>query len=175
MRRHFTTLSTQEALRIAIFVEERNARIYRQFSELFGGFPDADSREIAAVFAEMAAEEVSHGDQLEQRYIRRFGEAPCAIKAEDVPDLVELPRLPDGNIFAIARSGVSPAPQTQGLAIALAAEEGASRFYRHLAETADEPEFGEFYAELAQFESEHVDELRRRMKLAQDAVLGQSA
>jgi rubrerythrin len=175
MKRYFTSLSTQEALRIAIFVEERNARIYRQFAELFGAFPDADSREIAEVFAEMAAEEVNHGDQLERRYIRRFGKSPCAITADEVPDTVELPQLPDGNIFAIVRSGVSPAPRAEGLAVALAAEEGAMRFYQHLAELADEPEFGRFYAELADFEGEHVEELRRQMKLAQEAALRESA
>jgi rubrerythrin len=175
MKRHFTSLNTQEALRVAIFVEERNARIYRQFAELFGGFPDVDSREIAAVFAEMAAEEVSHGAQLENRYRQHFGQAPCEITAEEVEDLVELPHFPDGNIFAISRAGVSAAPRMQGLAIALAAEEGAVRFYERLAEIAEEPEFGEFYADLARFEAEHVAELRRKMKLAQDAVLGESA
>ena len=35
MRRTFASLNAQEALHVAIFIEERNAAIYRRFAEMF--------------------------------------------------------------------------------------------------------------------------------------------
>jgi rubrerythrin len=172
-KRDFASLTTQEALRVAMFIEARNARIYEQFAELFGSFQDADSRTIADVFSEMAEEEYMHGTVLQERYTERFGDAACPITADEVEDLVELPHVPDGNIFAIARAGASTVPSTQGLAIALAAEEGALRFYRRLAELTEEPELATFYAELAHFEAEHVGDLRRKMEIARQSVSGE--
>ena len=48
MKREFASLSAQEALHVAIFVEERNADIYREFAEMFAEFRDPPSLEIAA-------------------------------------------------------------------------------------------------------------------------------
>ena len=43
MKREFASLSAQEALHLAIFIEERNGGLYRQFAELFKDFGDRDS------------------------------------------------------------------------------------------------------------------------------------
>ena len=48
MKRDFASLSAQEALHVAIFIEERNAEIYHQFAEMFAEFRDPESLEIAA-------------------------------------------------------------------------------------------------------------------------------
>src|SRR6516164_7254022 len=61
MKRDFASLSTQEALHVAIFIEERNAEIYHQFAEMFAEFRDPESLEIAAAFWDMATEERKHG------------------------------------------------------------------------------------------------------------------
>jgi rubrerythrin len=158
-KRFFASLSTPEALCVAISVETRNARLYRQYADLFGAFGNRDSQEISSVFREMAEEESAHEAELQERYGDRFGDMPCSVTAEDVVDLIELPRVPDGSIFAIARAGAAIMPASQALAIAFAAEEGAYRFYRRLAETCDDPD-------LAQFEAEHVEQMRFRLNLA---------
>ena len=82
MKRDFASLTAQEALHVAIFIEERNAEIYHQFAEMFAGFRDDDSLEIASTFWDMAAEERRHGTELQQRYFDRYGTRPCAITAE---------------------------------------------------------------------------------------------
>jgi rubrerythrin len=169
-KRYFATLTTQEALHVALLIEARNARIYQQFAELFGSFSDQDSQAIAAVFTEMAEEEEAHGAELQARYVARYGEAECDVTPDDVQDLVELPRVPDGSIFAIARAGAATAPRTQALAIALATEEGALRFYVRMAETTDDPELNLLYQELGRFEGEHVYELRKRITQARNSV-----
>ena len=43
MKREFASLSAQEALHVAIFIEERNAEIYREFAEMFAEFRDPES------------------------------------------------------------------------------------------------------------------------------------
>ncbi len=62
MNREFASLTPQEGLHVAIFIEERNAQLYRQFAELFAEFKDPESLEIASVFVDMAQEERSHGE-----------------------------------------------------------------------------------------------------------------
>jgi rubrerythrin len=164
-KRHFASLSTQEALHVAIVVEARNANLYQAYAELFRSLPGSDTGEIASVFYEMAAEEVVHRSELQGRYAVRFGNMPCDLTEDEIRELIELPSLPDGSIFAIARTGATAMPATQVLAIALAAEESAFRFYRYLAETSVDPELAPLYGELAQFEAEHVEELREKMRM----------
>ena len=169
-KRHFASLTAQEALHVALLIEARNARIYQQFAELFASFPDQDSQAIAAVFTEMAEEEEVHGSELQACYAARYGETECGVTPEDVQELVELPRVPDGSIFAIARAGAATAPRAQALAIALATEEGALRFYRGLQEMTEDPELSLLYEELGRFEGEHVRVLRNRITLARQSV-----
>lgn len=174
MKRSFASLTPQEALHIAIFIEERNAEIYRQFAELFRGFADSDSREIANVFAEMAEEERTHGTLLQERYLERYGAEACAVTEQEIRELIELPKLKGGAIFAIARSQATAVPRNHALEVALEAENSAMKYYRYLAETADEPEMRSFYAELASFETDHTDQLRRKIELGNEAIGGTS-
>ena len=59
MTRNFTSLSPQEALQVAIYIEERNAGVYQRFAEMFTEFRDPESLEIAGVFWDMSVEELS--------------------------------------------------------------------------------------------------------------------
>ena len=79
LKRYFASLTPQEALHVAAFIEERNAEIYHQFAELFAEFHDPESLEIASTFWDMAAEERNHGTELQKRYFDRYGTRPCAI------------------------------------------------------------------------------------------------
>ncbi len=175
MKRDFSSLSAQEALHVAIFVEERNSVIYSQFAELFRGFDEREAQEIADVFGDMAEEERQHGTELQERYFERYGSQPCSLTEEDIQDLIEVPQLSDGNIFAIARAGATQAPRSHALAIALKAEETALRFYHRLAQITDDAELCAFYTELSLFETDHVQDLRRQMELALRAADAEQA
>jgi rubrerythrin len=164
MKREFASLTPQEGLHVAIFIEERNAEIYNQFAELFAEFQDEQSLEIAGAFEDMAEEERVHGTQLQERYVERFGSQPCAVTEDDIRDFIEVPRLDSGDIFAIARSSASRAPRIQALQVALAAEESALRYYARLTEITFDPELRVFYGELAEFENDHVAFLQRKLE-----------
>ena len=96
MQRAFASLTPQEALHAAIFIEERNAEIYHRFAEMFTEFRDADSLEIASVFWDMAVEEKRHSSLLQVKYQERYGNASCSLTEEDLQEMIEVPRLEDG-------------------------------------------------------------------------------
>ncbi|HEX9118820.1 MAG TPA: ferritin family protein [Anaerolineae bacterium] len=174
MKREFTSLSPQEALSVAIFVEDRNASLYEHFADLFTEFRDAESFEMAEVFWDMAEEERTHSSQLQDRYFERYGGQTCSIEEDEVRDVIEMPRL-DDQIFAIAKAKVTPVPARNALEIALAAEVAAQRFYRRLAEITPDAEMRTFYKELASFEREHTRDLEHRLHLARTMGKGADA
>ena len=163
MKREFASLTAQEALHVAIFIEERNAEIYHQFAEMFAGFRDAESLEIASTFWEMAAEERNHGTELQKRYFDRYGTRPCAITEDDIRDFIEVPRLESGDIFAISRAKGGRSPRELALEIAIAAEQNALRYYTRLAELTEDAELRQMYREFVDFESDHTDFLQKKV------------
>ena len=163
MKRDFASLNCQEALHVAIFIEERNAEIYHQFAEMFAEFRDPESLEIAATFWDMANEERCHGTSLQKRYFDRYGTAPCAVTEEDISDFIEVPRLENGDIFTISRLKVGRSPRHMALEIAHAAEKNAVRYYTRLAETTEDPELQALYKEFVDFETNHSDWLDKKV------------
>ena len=163
MKREFASLSPQEALHVAIFIEERNAEIYRQFAELFTEFKDSESAEIAQVFWDMAEEERSHGTELQERYFERYGTQACAVTEDEISDLIEVPRLESGEIFAIARSHAARLPSQKALEVALAAEKAALRYYVRLTERTFDPALRALYLELGTFEGNHTSLLEHKL------------
>jgi rubrerythrin len=166
MKREFASLNAQEALHVAIFIEERNAEIYHQFAEMFAEFRDPESLEIAAAFWDMANEERRHGTQLQKRYFDRFGTRPCAVTEEDIQDFIEVPRLENGEIFSISRLRVGRSPRQMALEIAMVAEQNAVRFYTRLSETTEDPELRALYREFVDFEANHSDWLEKKVSEA---------
>lgn len=158
MKRSFASLEAFEALHVAIFIEERNARIYESFAQLFAEFNDRESQSIATVFGDMAEEERRHGSQLQELYGKKFGNQPCALTDADVADVVELPQLQDGE--QLIYGGLTP---RQALEVGLAAERQAQRYYSELAPlTMDAPLRGLFW-ELANLERDHEEFLERKL------------
>lgn len=172
MKREFTSLTSQEALHVAIFIEERNAELYQQFAELFAEFKDPDSLEIAQVFWDMSNEERSHGTMLQERYFERYGTQACVVTEEDICELLEVPKLESGELFAFARGKACIAPRTAALQIALDAEQSALRYYAQLVENTFDRSLRNMYAELANFEADHTEFLRRKLDDAKRAVRG---
>jgi rubrerythrin len=169
-KREFSSLTAQEALHVAIFIEERNAQIYTQFAELFAEFRDAESMQMAEVFWEMAGEERHHGTMLQERYFERYGPHHCVTTEEDIHDLIEVPKLENGEIFAIIRSKTAHYPHYKALEVALAAEESAQRFYSRLVPQTEDEALRRIYRELTEFEDDHSNFLRGKIEMARRAA-----
>jgi rubrerythrin len=170
MKREFSSLTTQEALHVAIFIEERNAEIYQQFAEMFAEFRDPDSLEIAGVFWDMANEERHHGSRLQERYFERFGTRSCTITEDQISDFIEVPRLDNGDIFSITRANLDRAPRHLALDVAISAENSALRYYSRLVEQTPDDDLREFYQELCEFEGDHMRFLVRKKQEAKSAA-----
>jgi rubrerythrin len=161
MKRSFQSLTPQEALHVAIFIEERNAEIYHRFAEMFVSFQDFASLEIAGVLWDMAVEERHHSTLLQARYTALFGLASCSLTHADVQEIIELPQLDDGEIFDSAAAAATA--HHRALMVALSAENQARDYYANLASTAGDPALHALYTELSAFEADHVEFLERRL------------
>lgn len=159
MTRAFSTLSSQEALHVAIFIEERNAAVYHRFAEMFTEFRDAESLEIGSVFWDMAVEEKRHSAILRVKYQERYGSADCSLTEEDLRDLIEVPNLEDGNFFAAGQAS-QMSPRERALQVALAAEKNAHAFYARLLEQTKDGPLRCLYTELSLMEDGHVNYLQ---------------
>lgn len=77
---HFKELNEQQLLALAIWAEEEDGHIYRDFAEsLRADFPSS-----AELFDKMAAEEDGHRHRLIELYRSKFGEHIPLIRREDV-------------------------------------------------------------------------------------------
>lgn len=163
MKRSFSTLNAQEALHVAVFIEERNAELYHRFAEMFVEFRDLESLEIAGVFWDMAVEENRHSTLLQERYSERYGNRACALTEEDLQELIEVPHLEDGDVLGASPEAHGPTPRERALQVALAAEHNARRFYATMAENTYDPVLRKFYRELSEFEGDHVAFLEKKL------------
>ena len=175
MKREFSTLTAQEALHVAIFIEERNAELYGQFAEMFAELKDPESLEIAQVFWDMANEERGHGTRLQEIYFERYGTQACVVTEEDIREMIEVPRLEQSDIFAVARAKGAISPRRTALQIALDSEATALRYYSQLVEKTKDRALRQIYNELAAFEAGHTDFLEKRLAEAKRAVGGTDA
>jgi rubrerythrin len=155
MRPTSASLNPQEALHVAIFIEECNAGIYHRFAEMFTEFRDPDSLEIAGVFWDMAVEEKRHSGVPQEKYQERYGNASCALTEEDLQDMIQVPRLDDGDVFADTATAKENARE-RAVKVALAAEQGAQGYYSRLAEQTKDLHLRRLYNELATMEDGHV-------------------
>jgi len=160
MQRTFASLSAQEALEIAITIAERNAEIYHRFAEMFTEFGDEESLEIASVFWEMAIEERGHQAMLERKHWEQYGTANRSYSEQELVELIEVPRLNEGNVFAID-SDLSG--RQRALQVALRAEISAQQFYSKLVEQAPEGPLRQTYYDLAQIEDGHIAFLEAKL------------
>jgi rubrerythrin len=161
MKRSFQSLSPQEALHVAIFVEERNSDIYFRFAEMFVSFRDFASLEMARALWDMAVEEYHHSSFLQERYIARYGLAACALTEDDILEINELPELMDGVILDSAVDMATA--HDRALRVSLIAENETRGIYAELAQTADDPQLQALCVELFGFEGYHEEFLEREL------------
>ena len=159
MTRAFTSLNPQEALHVAIFIEERNADIYQRFAEMFTEFRDPESLEIASVFWDMSMEERRHSSQLQTRYQERYGNSSCALTEEDLQEMIEVPKLESSELFPAVEIG-QVAARERALKVALGAEKSAQQFYHQLVEQTEDVALRRLYVELSTMEDGHVTYLQ---------------
>jgi rubrerythrin len=159
MTRTFASLSPQEALHVAIFIEERNAEIYQRFAEMFTEFRDPESLEIANVFWDMSVEEKRHSTVLQGRYHEFFGSASCAMTEEDLQEMIEIPKLESGDVFEAAEVAKTSARE-RAIQVALQAEKNAHDFYAGLAKQTTNDALRRLYLELSAMEDGHVTYLQ---------------
>src|SRR5271167_170977 len=159
MQRAFASLNPQEALHVAIFIEERNAGIYQRFAEMFTEFRDPESLEIASVFWDMSVEEKRHSGLLQVRYQERYGNASCALTEEDLQEMIEVPCLDSGDVISAVEMG-PPTARERALKVALDAEKSAQEFYQQLVGQTQDGELRRLYIELATMEDGHVTYLQ---------------
>jgi len=163
MQRTFASLTAQEALGIAISIEERNAEIYHRFAEMFTEFGDEESLEIASVFWEMAVEERGHHALLERKYWEQYGIPERLCTEDELVELIEVPKLDEADVFS---AGGRLSGQQRALQVALQAEVSARQFYGRLVEQTPKNPLRQTYRELAEMEEGHIAFLQA--KLAHD-------
>jgi rubrerythrin len=163
VKRSFTSLNPQEALHVAIFIEERNAEVYHRFAEMFVEFRDSESLEIAGVFWEMAVEEKNHSSLLQNQYMEKYGSSRCALTEEDLIEWIEVPSLEDSDLFTDPREGCTANVRDRALQVALKAELAAQRYYSGLVDSTPEGKLRRLYRELAEMEDGHVAYIQRKL------------
>ncbi len=146
----FAKLALQDALDLAILVEEEAQQRYEEFSKLVGGRYNGDA---ADVFRLMAANEAKHGRQLADRRRRMFQDAPARVHRALLDD-VEAPDRGKPRVFMSAR---------QAMEVALESEEKAHDFYADALAHVKDPEVRRLFEELKAEEKEHQAMLRRHI------------
>lgn len=147
----FTALSLQDALDLAILVEEEARLRYQEFAGQVGGRYPGDA---ADVFAAMAANEAKHGAQLQERRKALFGDAPARVRIDQLDD-AEAPHRGKPRVFMSARQAVE---------VAIEAEQKAEAFFEQAAKAARDAETRALFEELRAEEKEHQKMLRSKLR-----------
>ncbi|MCB2094370.1 MAG: rubrerythrin family protein [Rhodobacteraceae bacterium] len=140
-RRHFSDLSEQEILALAISSEEDDARIYRTYADKLRG----DFAASAEIFDAMAKEEDTHRHWLIERHRARFGDVIPLIRREHVAGFYT--RRP---IWLVENLGLD-----RMRAEAEAMEHDAEAFYRRAAATTTDADTRKLLGDLAAAEARH--------------------
>jgi len=140
-----------ELMALALAMEREAAQRYAEFAD---AMEIHNNVEVAALFRKMATIETGHV----QAIMAQMGwrEAP-AVPSDAWLDAIEGPETPRGD------EGHYLMQPWHALAIALACEERAERFYERLAGMAEEPAVRDAARELQREEREHVTLVRRWM------------
>jgi erythrin-vacuolar iron transport family protein len=139
--KRFADLDEQEILALAISNEEDDNRIYRAFADrLRRDYPDT-----AAIYDQMAEEEVGHRDMLLALHREKFGNCLPLIRRQDVKGFVT--RRP---IWLKQALGLEAARK-----FAEEMEYETARFYRRVAKTARDDSVRQLFSQLAAVEDKH--------------------
>jgi rubrerythrin len=146
----FAKLDLQDALDLAILIEEEAEERYASFTKLVGGRYEGDA---ADVFRMMAANEKKHGEQLAERRKKLFGRKKRRVTLEMLDD-VEAPDRGKPRVFMSPR---------QALEVALEAEEKAYDFYAGALKHVKDKQVKKLFEELKAEEKQHKALLKKRV------------
>jgi len=149
----FATLTLQDALDLAILIEEEARERYEEFADQMDLH---HTPEAASFFRFMAGNEEKHRAALAARRQARFGAAPPAVTRAMIFD-VEAPDYDEARAFMTARAA---------LAAALRSEEKAHAFFVAALPRLTDAEVRTLFAELRDEEVEHQDLIRRQLAAA---------
>ena len=147
----FASLSLQDALDLAILVEEEAQERYLEFVDQMETHHTGDA---AKFFAAMARNEQKHGDELRARRRSLFGDAPGRMKRSMLWD-VEAPDYDEPRAFMSAR---------QAMRVALASETKAHEFFVRAIPHLADPEVSRLFQELRDEEVLHQSLVREAMR-----------
>lgn len=147
----FHTLTLQDALDLAILVEEQAQRRYAWFTHEVGGRYAGDA---ADVFRLMSGIEAKHANGLLERRRELFKDAPRRVSIDDLDD-VEAPDRGAPRVFMSAR---------QAMQVALESEEKAHDFYDEALKQVRDVEVQKLFEELREEEVHHQQMVRERME-----------
>lgn len=147
----FKTLSLQDALDLAIAMEEEARARYDEFTHLVGGRYPGDA---ADMFRTMAGYEARHGADLAARRRALFGDTPARVTPALLDD-AEAPDRGKPRVFMSAR---------QALEVALASEQKAWDFFDGALREVAEPSVRTLFEELRAEEARHATMVRERLE-----------
>jgi rubrerythrin len=151
----FRTLSLQDALDLAISIEEEAKERYDEFvRQVGGGRYDGDA---ADMFRIMAGYEARHEAQLSARRRDLFGTAPRRVTKEALDDVedVEAPDRGKPRVFMSGR---------QAMEVALASEEKAFEFFDGAIRHVSDPSVRALFEELRSEEEQHIRFVKQRLE-----------
>ena len=143
-------LSLMDALDLAKLIEMEACHRYQMFASQLGRSGGYDA---GTFFASMAENEAKHGQELEARREKLFGDAPARLTLDDLYD-VEAPEM------GAPHRGMST---LQAFEIGLAAEKKAYDFYDAALPGITDADVRELFTELRDEETEHVEMLQEAM------------
>ena len=149
-RLDLSKLSLMDALDLAKLIEMEANHRYQMFASQLGRSGGYDA---GAFFATMAENEAKHGQELEARRKKLFGDTPARVTLDDLFD-VEAPEM------GAPRRGMST---VQAFEVGLAAEKKAYDFYDMALPGITDPEVRSLFTELRDEETEHVEMLQKAM------------
>ncbi|MGB5689735.1 MAG: ferritin family protein [Woeseiaceae bacterium] len=149
-RLDLSKLSLMDALDLAKLIEMEACHRYQMFATQLGRTGGYDA---GSFFASMAENEAKHGQELEARRKKLFGEAPARLTLDDLFD-VEAPDM------GAPRRSMSV---VQAFEVGLAAEKKAYDFYDAALPGITDPDVQALFTELRDEETEHVEMLKKAM------------
>jgi erythrin-vacuolar iron transport family protein len=148
----FSTLSLQDALDLAISIEEEAKDRYDEFVRRVGGGRYAG--DAADMFRTMAGFEAKHRAELALRRRDLFGFAPRRVTKEALDD-VEAPDRGKPRVFMSAR---------QAMEVALSSEEKAFDFFDQALRYVTDPDVRVLFEELRDEEQKHIGLVKQRLE-----------
>lgn len=147
----FSKLNLQDALDLAVLIEEEAKERYEEFSKMLGERYDNDAHDV---FVKMAANEAKHGEALLSRRKMLFGDAKVRV-SRAMFDEVEAPD------YSQPRQYMSP---RQAALVALDSEKKAYDFFDQALKFVKDPEVKALFTELRVEEVEHQNLLKKLLE-----------